>query len=133
MVARKRLCANILGFLLVTGVSFAQQFARDFFDDTVVHDIRIDLDPNDWATLRQNYGADTYYSANVSSGSQAASQVAIRSRGRGSRSGEKPNLDVNIDKYVKKQTFAGLAFFILKAQNQDPSTFHEPIAFELFR
>jgi uncharacterized protein (TIGR03437 family) len=134
MVAPVRLRANILLLcLLFTGASFAQQLARDFFDATVVHDIHIDLDPNDWAALKQNYGADTYYSANVSSGSLAASQVGIRSRGRGSRSGEKPNLDVNIDKYVKKQTFAGLEFFILKAQNQDPSTLHEPIAFELFR
>jgi uncharacterized protein (TIGR03437 family) len=134
MVARvRRYANNLLVYVLLTGASFGQQLARDFFDNTVVHDIHIDLDPNDWATLKQNYGADTYYSANVSSGSLAASQVAIRSRGRGSRSGEKPNLDVNIDKYIKKQTFAGLAFFILKAQNQDPSTFHEPIAFELFR
>ena len=40
--------------------------------------------------------------------SQSAGDVGIRSRGRGSRSPDKPNLDVNIGKYVRKQRFAGL-------------------------
>ena len=95
------LCA--LGLSLI-----APSFAQQLFDDTVIHDIRLDLDPGDWASLRQNYLEDTYYHANVSSGSLTAADVGIRSRGRGSRSPDKPNLDVNIGKYVKKQRFAGL-------------------------
>jgi hypothetical protein len=113
--------------------SFAQQLARNFFDDTVIHDIRIDLDPDDWAALKLNYLDDTYYHANVSSGDLAAADIGIRSRGRGSRSPDKPNLDVNVDKYAKKQKFAGLGFFVLKANNQDASLMHEWLAFDLFR
>jgi spore coat protein CotH len=89
--------------LFCAGSSSGQQLARDFFDNTVIHEIRIDLDPNDWAALKRDYLANTYYHAGVSSGLQSASDVGIRSRGNGSRSPEKPNLDVNIGKYVKKQ------------------------------
>jgi spore coat protein CotH len=121
-----------LGVLLATP-TFGQQPGEDFFDDTVIHDVRIDLDPDDWAALRQNYLEDTYYHASVSSGSFQAANVGIRSRGRGSRSAEKPNLDVNVDKYNKKQTFAELGFFVLKANNQDASLMHEPVAFKLFQ
>jgi spore coat protein CotH len=64
---------------------------------------------------------------------QSAGDVGIRSRGRGSRSPDKPNLDVNMDKFVKKQRFTGLGFFVLKANNQDSSLMHEALAFELFR
>src|SRR5947208_15982630 len=98
-------CVLSLSF---AGVSSAQQLARDFFDDTVIHDIRLDVDPADWAALKQNYMDNTYYQADVSSGTLSAGTVGIRSRVRGSRSPDKPNLDVNIDKYVKKQTFAAL-------------------------
>src|SRR5437868_11089758 len=101
--------------LALAGVSSARQLARDFFDDTVIHDIRLDVDPADWAALKQNYMDNTYYKADVSSGPLSAVAVGIRSRGRGSRSPDKPNLDVNVNKYAKKQTFAGLGFFILKA------------------
>src|SRR5262245_57901862 len=119
--------------LLLSGLLSAQQLARDFFDATVIHDIGIDIDPNDWAVLKQNYLEDTYYIANVSSGSMVGRYVGIRSRGRGSRSPEKPNLDVNVDKYLKGQRFADLGFFILKANNQDASMMHEPLAFALYR
>jgi hypothetical protein len=134
MFARLRRLGEIcvLG-LVFGGFSFSQQLTRDFLDNTVIHDIRIDLDPNEWVTLKQNYLNDTYYHADVSSGAMAAADVGIRSRGRGSRSPNKPNLDVNIDKYTKKQRFAGLGFFVLKANNQDASLMHEAVAFALFR
>jgi len=98
----------MLALILCCAVALGGQPARDFFDNTVIHEIRIDLDPADWASLRRNYLANTYYHAGVSSGPQSAGDIGIRSRGRGSRSPDKPNLDVNIGKYVKKQRFAGL-------------------------
>src|SRR4051794_20334580 len=130
MRARLWLCVFSLS---CTVIAPAQQLARDFFDDTVIHEIRLNVDPADWAALRQNYLDNTYYQADLSSGDLAAGAVGIRSRGRGSRSPDKPNLDINVDKYVKKQTFADLGFFILKANNQDASLMHEPIAFKLYR
>jgi spore coat protein H len=133
MAARLFCLASVAVTLFCAGSSIGQQLARDFFDNTVIHEIRIDLDPDDWAALKRDYVANTYFHAGVSSGLESAGNVGIRSRGNGSRSPAKPNLDVNIDKYVKKQRFAGVGFFILKANNQDPSMMHEAVAFEFFR
>lgn len=103
----------------------------DFWDDTKVQDIYLTVTSSDWDLLRRNYQANTYYQANLSWNGVTAT-VGIRSRGSGSRSPIKPNLDVNITKYIKNQTFLNLGFFVLKANNQDPSTIHERIAFRLF-
>jgi uncharacterized protein (TIGR03437 family) len=118
---------------LTCSLSFAQSAARDFFDDSVIHEIRLNLDSQDWDSLQATYLQNTYYKADVSSGNLSAPGVGIRLRGRGSRSPDKPNLDVNVDKYVKHQTFAGLAFFVLKANTQDASLVREALAFKLFR
>ena len=58
----------MLALILCCAVALGGQPARDFFDNTVIHEIRIDLDPADWASLRRNYLANTYYHAGVSSG-----------------------------------------------------------------
>ncbi len=123
----------ILIGLLATGTAFSQQLARDFFDDTVVHEIRINMDPSDWAALQATYLDNTYYKADITSGGLSVGSVGIRSRGRGSRSPLKPNFDINVNKYVKKLTFADLGFFVLKANNQDGSLMHEMVTFKLFR
>ena len=133
MHAKVRLLAAVSLALWFTGICAAQQLARDFFDNTVIHDVRIELDPDDWAALKQSYLENTYYRANIVSGALAANKVGIRSRGRGSRSPDKPNLDVSVDRYVKSQRFADLEFFILKANNQDGSLMREALAFGLFR
>src|SRR5262245_41953110 len=134
MVAVLRRLTSLFALSLFWGgISFPQQLARDFFDNTVIHNVHIDLDSSDWAALKQNYLDSTYYHANISSDALSAAKVGIRSRGRGSRSPDKPNLDVNIDKFVKKNTLAGLRFFVLKANNQDSSVMHEAVAFDLFR
>src|SRR5690348_9699471 len=133
MSARLRLAGSVwAGCLLLSGPIYAQA-AREFFDNTVVHDIYLDIDPNDWATLQQNFLENTYYHANIKGDGYNAGNVGIRSRGRGSRTADKPNIDINVDKYVKKQTFAGLGFFILKANNQDATSMHEALAFALYR
>jgi uncharacterized protein (TIGR03437 family) len=119
--------------LSFAAIAYPQQLARDFFDDTVIHDVRIDMDPNDWAALQATYLENTYYQADVASGGVSAVGVGIRSRGRGSRSAAKPNFDVNVNKFVKKLTFADLGFFVLKANNQDGSLMHEVVTFKLFR
>ena len=127
---------NVMRFslaILFATLAFAQQSAKDLFDDTRIHEIHIRMSDDDWALLRQNYLDNTYYQATVSSESQTVPDVGIRSRGRGSRSPDKPNFTIKANKFVKKQKFAGLEFFQLKANNQDPSTLHETITFKLFR
>jgi spore coat protein CotH len=58
--------------------------------------------------------------------------AGIRSRGFGSRSGTKPGLRVDMDRYSTEQTFLGLKSFVLDNLVQDPSAIHETTAMRLF-
>jgi uncharacterized protein (TIGR03437 family) len=90
------------------------------------------MDPNDWATLQQNYLLDTYYHATFT-WNGIAEDIGVRSHGGGSRSPIKPNLDLNFAKYDKTQTFLGLPFVLIKANNEDPSNLREWLSMKLFR
>ena len=41
-----------------------------FFDDTVVHEIRLDINTKDWEALETNYLANDYYPCNFKWGTQ---------------------------------------------------------------
>ena len=58
--------------------------------------------------------------------------VGIRSRGLGSRSGTKPGLRVDFDRYSDKQTFLGLKSFVLDNLIQDASGIKETVAMQFF-
>ena len=62
----------------------------------------------------------------ISSGrNQIVRNVGIRSRGMGSRSGIKPGLRVDFDRYTTDQKFLGLKSFILRNNTQDASNMRE--------
>ena len=61
------------------------------------------------------------------------SNVGIRSRGLGSRSGTKPGLRVDIDRYNANQTFVGLKSFVLDNLVQDPSMLRERLTMAFLR
>jgi uncharacterized protein (TIGR03437 family) len=132
-------CFGSRGFALLAGAiaatcggAFAQVLANPFLDDSTVQVINLTMDPNDWATLQQNYLLDTYYHATFT-WNGIAEDIGIRSHGGGSRSPIKPNLDINFAHYTKTQTFLGLPFILLKANNEDPSNLCEWISMKLFR
>jgi spore coat protein CotH len=58
--------------------------------------------------------------------------VGIRSRGTGSRSGIKPGLRVDFDRYMASQRFLGLKSFVLRNNTQDPTNLHERVSMLLF-
>jgi len=97
-----------------------------------VQAINLTMDLNDWATLQKNYLLDTYYHATFT-WNGISENIGVRSHGQGSRSPIKPNLDLNFAHYTKTQTFLGLPFVILKANNDDPSNLSEWISMKLFR
>jgi uncharacterized protein (TIGR03437 family) len=119
-------------FLAASGILQAQTQANPFLDDSTVQIINLTMDPNDWASLQQHYLENTYYHATFA-WNGISMDIGVRSHGGGSRSPIKPNLDLNIDKYVKKQTFLGLPFLLIKANNQDASNLREWISMKLFR
>ena len=84
--------------------------ADALFDDTVLHDISLAVNTNDWQTLKDHYLENTYYPADFRWRDQVVRNVGIRSRGTGSRSRIKPDLLVNFVRYTTGGTFLGLRF-----------------------
>ena len=120
-------------FLGLATLTLEAQVSPPWFSDQAAQDIRLDLNPADWRTLRDNYLFDVYYPAKLTWEGQTADRIGIRSRGAGSRSPDKPNLKLDFNHYVKGQTFLGLQQAVLKANNQDPSLLHELLAMKMFR
>jgi hypothetical protein len=104
-----------------------------FFDDSIVQSINLTINSRDWQSLKDHYLDNTYYPCDFRWNGQVVRNVGIRSRGTGSRSGVKPGLRVDFDRYTTNQSFRGLKSFILRNQTQDPSNMHERISMLLFR
>jgi spore coat protein H len=107
--------------------------ADAFFDDTVLHEIRLTINSRDWQSLKDNYLDNTYYPCDFRWRDHVLRNIGIRSRGTGSRSGIKPGLRVDFDRYVTDQKFLGLKSFVLRNNTQDASSMHERLSMLLFR
>src|SRR4026207_666159 len=103
----------------------APDLSEPFFDDTVVHDIRLTIHTKDRASLKANYLDNTVYPCDFQSNNQTVRNVGIRSRGTGSRSGIKPGLRVDFDYYSTNQKFLGLKSVILRNNTQDSTNMRE--------
>lgn len=102
------------------------------FDQSRLHECKLELDPADWAALRANFTTNQYYAANLTVDGETVKQVGIRSRGAGSRSGEKPGIKVDTNKYVSGQEFHGYKSLVLDNVTQDPSMMRELLANAVF-
>jgi hypothetical protein len=106
--------------------------ADDFFDDSVVHDIQLTIHPRDWRELKSNFQLNLYHPAHFTWRGRTASNVGIRSRGTGSRSGTKPGLRVDFDRFERGGRFLGLKSVVLRNNVQDASQLHERLSMKLF-
>lgn len=106
--------------------------ASDLFDPTVVQELHLTVNTRDWVQLKEEFREDTYYLADVRWRDQVVRNVGIRSRGRGTRSGSKPGLRVDFNRYSAGQEFLGLKSVVLDNFLQDPSMIRERIAMLLF-
>lgn len=109
------------------------QDAAAFFDDGVVHDLHLQVNSRDWETLKATYETNQYYPATLEWKGVRVQNVGIRSRGNGSRSGVKPGLRVDANRYVTDRRFLGLKSFVLRNNTQDASQMRERLAMGLFR
>jgi spore coat protein H len=107
--------------------------ADAFFDDSVLQEIRLNMNAKDWQTLKDNYLDNTYYPTDFRWRDQTVRNIGIRSRGTGSRSGVKPGLRVDFDRNVSSQNFLGLKSFVLRNNTQDSSNMHERLSMLMFR
>jgi len=106
--------------------------AAALFDDQQLQEIRLVVNPRDWADLKTSFQLNTYYPAHFIWRDQVAKNVGIRSRGTGSRSGAKPGLRVDFNRFDETQHFLGLKSVILRNNTQDASQLHERVAMRLF-
>ncbi len=123
--------------LVLTAAQGAAQTTADFFNPNVLHEIRLNINPADWQALRANYQQNTYYTCDFGWRYQGrdvtSTDVAIRSRGRDSRSPVKPSLRVDFNRNDPKQEFLGLKSLVLRNNSQDASQLHNRLAILSFR
>ena len=133
-----RLTCSVLTALVLAGGNAGSARAADeptseaVFDDTTVHEIRFELNSQDWSTLQARYLENTFYPADISVDGYTVRNVGIRSRGTGSRDPRKPGLRVTFDRYVDDQTFAGLKGLVLDNFRQDPGMMKEGLSMALY-
>jgi len=137
LLNRMRALAIVAMLAVLAGPAIVAQTVADpadrFFDDTVLHDIRLTCNSRDWESLKQHYLDDTYYICDFRWNDQIVRNIGIRSRGTGSRSGVKPGLRVDFDRYTSDQKFLGLKSVILRNNTQDPSGLRERLGMLMFR
>ena len=114
----------MLALLAVASPAVAQT-ADDLFNPQVLHRVDLLMHSQDWEKLKQNFQENTYYPADLQWNGQTVRNSGIRSRGFGSRSGTKPGLRVDFDRYSTNQTFLGLKSLVLDNLTQDASGIHE--------
>lgn len=122
-----------VGTAPTTGGGGSGSSADAFFDDSVLQEIRFTINTKDWATLKENYLSNEYYPCDFTWRGQTVRNVGIRSRGTGSRSGIKPGLRVDFDRYTSGQRFLGLKSFVLRNNTQDTTNLHERLSMQLFK
>lgn len=126
-----RIATLVLAGLAVVGFSETPaqaQSADALFASQALQRVDLFIHSSDWSKLKSNFQENTYYPADLTLNGQTVRNAGIRSRGRGSRSGTKPGLRVDFDRYSSGQTFLGLKSFILDNLTQDPSGIHESVA-----
>jgi len=125
-----RWTVGILSLLVAAPSAFA---ADPMFDPGRLHEIRLVMDPADWTALRNNFRSNDYYAANISIDGEVVQQVGIRSRGKGSRSGDKPGLKVDFNRYQKAQEFHNYKSIELLNIVQDQSMLREALSLQVFQ
>jgi spore coat protein CotH len=133
-----RLALVALAGLLVAPVVILAQDAPaplpsdSLFNPALVQRLDLRVHSADWEKLKQNFRENDYYPADLVFNGQTVRNVGIRSRGGGSRSGVKPGLRVDFDRYASDQTFLGLKSIVLDNLTQDASGVRESLSMQIF-
>lgn len=122
----------LLAVLALAPAAPRAQSADEIFNSRVLQRVDLLMHSADWAKLKENFQTNEYYPADFSWNGQVARNAGIRSRGLGSRSGTKPGVRVDFDRYSSDQQFLGLKSLILDNLTQDASGVHETVAMALF-
>ena len=130
---RLALIPFLLAGLLLSdaGVALAQTSA-DLFDVTTLQELRLFINSRDLVQLRTHYLENTYFPADLLWRGQRIRNIAVRSRGSGSRDPNKLGLRLDFNHYAKGQQFVGLDALDLRNLIQDPAMVREQVAMAFF-
>jgi len=120
-------------WLACAGTAVAQPTVAELFDDARLHTLELTVHSRDWDDLKAAYQLNTYYPIDVSWNDTRVRNAGVRSRGNGSRSGDKPGLELEFDYYVSGQKFVGLRTLVLDNLVTDPSMLREAVATAFLR
>jgi len=104
----------------------------DLFDDSVLHEIQVRMDPNDWKSIHERYLENTYYRCEFVWRGIVVPNVGVRSRGSGTRNAIKPSLAFDFSRYTSSQRFLGLKSLVTRNFAHDVSMIHEHLSMKLF-
>jgi spore coat protein H len=101
------------------------QTAAEFFDSGTLQDVQLLINSRDLARLRAQYDQNTYYPADLVWRGVRVRNAAVRVRGLSTRSGTKPGLRIDFDRYLTGQRFLGLSALVLDNTLTDPAVIRE--------
>jgi spore coat protein CotH len=131
-----RLLPAAIALLLASSLSDAPpasaQTAADLFDSQTLQEIRLLINSKDLARLRSEYLGNTFYTADMEWRGTRVRNVAVRSRGSGSRNPVKLGLTIDFDRYTRNRRFLGMGSLVLDNLWQDPSMMRERLAMLMF-
>lgn len=126
------LCAGTLGAQAARPIlAQTAPTAADLFASQRLHEINLEVDPQDWATLRDRYQLNDWYWCRVSWNGVSA-KAAMRSRGNGSRNPHKPGLRISFKRSTDSGPFLGLETLVLNNMLQDSTLAKNALAYQLF-
>jgi spore coat protein CotH len=120
----------IVACFLAPGVAAAQT-ADDLFNPDAIHRFDLLVNSRDWEKLKADFLLNEYYPADIRWNGLTVRNVGIRSRGFSSRSGVKPALRVDMNRYTTGQQFLGLKSLMLDNLVTDPTGVKELVAMRL--
>lgn len=123
----------VLAALLITAPPAWAQTAAELFDDSQLHTLEIVIHTRDWADLRAHFDQNDHYPADITWNGLRMRNVGVRSRGLGSRSSNKPGLELDFGHYASTQRFLGLRALVLDNLVTDPSMLREVAAMSFLR
>jgi len=125
--------AAVCAVLLSETTAVQTLTANDLFNDQVLHEIRLSINSRDLAELRERFRENIYFPADLTWRGQRVRNVAVRSRGGGSRNGRKLGLKIDFNRYTTGQRFLGMRSLVLDNMWQDKALMREFLAMAVYR
>jgi spore coat protein CotH len=110
----RRVVLGLIVCVLLGPAVAAAQTVDDLFNPDVINRLDLLVNSRDWEKLKAEFQTNEYYPADLKWNGLTAPNVGIRVRGLSTRSGTKPALRVDMNRYTTGQQFLGLKSFLLE-------------------